>query len=64
VPDAAGTDNRRIDVFSADGEYLGTLPAGFPLPDAWRGPDEFLRVELDAYDLPYVVVYRIERGSG
>lgn len=57
-----GRDNPTIDVFAADGEYLGTLPEGTPFPAAFRGPDEIVTVERDELDLPYVVVYRIERG--
>lgn len=55
-------DEPTIDVFGPDGEYLGTLPEGTPFPAAFRGPDEIVTIERDELDLPYVVVYRIERG--
>ena len=53
----------RLDVFTDDGEYAGTLPADFPFPLVWRGPDELVQVEHDDEGLPYVVVYRIRRST-
>lgn len=53
----------RVDVFTAGGEYAGTLPADFPLPLVWRGPDEYLQVEHDDDGLPRVIVYRIRRST-
>jgi hypothetical protein len=53
----------RVDVFTDDGEYAGTLPADFPFPLVWRGPDELVQVEHDDDGLPYVVVYRIRRST-
>lgn len=53
-----------IDVFAADGEYLGTLPEGTPWPAAFRSADEALVVERDEMDVPTVVVYRITREEG
>ena len=41
----------------------GTLPADFPFPLVWRGPDELVQVEHDDEGLPYVVVYRIRRST-
>lgn len=56
-------DGRRIvwDVFGPDGRFTGTWrpPAGFRLHAA-RG-DRLYGVELDEDDLPYLVVYAIER---
>lgn len=48
-----------IDVFAADGEYLGTLPEGTPFPAAFRSADEALVVERDELDVPSLVVYRM-----
>ena len=52
----------RIDVFTEDGAYAGTLPPDFPFPLVWRGEDEFADVERDDDGLPWVIVYRITRG--
>lgn len=54
-----------IDVFHADGEYLGTLPPGTPFPAAFSPNGGIVTVEMDELDVPRVVVYRIfekERG--
>lgn len=51
-----------IDVFR-EGRYLGTLPPGFPFPAAFPTEDRLLAVELDEFDVPYLVSYRLERGS-
>lgn len=52
-----------IDVFS-NGEYLGTLRSGFPLPAAFPSTDRILAVERDEFDVPFLVSYRLERGAG
>jgi hypothetical protein len=52
-----------VDVFSMDGVYLGTLPAGAPFPAAFRGNDEIVNVEQDSLDLPHIIVYRIGRSE-
>ncbi len=51
-----------IDVFK-EGQYLGTLPPGFPFPAAFPTESRILAVELDEFDVPYLVSYRVERGS-
>jgi hypothetical protein len=51
----------RIDVLGPDGSYTGTLPAGTPMPAAFRGPDEIITVEQDSLDLRHINVYRIVR---
>jgi hypothetical protein len=60
--DPADLPTRRIDVFHPDGAYAGTLPAAFPLPDVFHGPDTFLRLERDSLNVQSVVLYRIVRG--
>lgn len=55
-----GTE-RGTDVFSADGEYLGTLPADAPFPAAFRGEDEILTLEKDEFDRTLVVLWRVLR---
>jgi hypothetical protein len=52
-----------IDVFAADGEYIGSLPDGTMLPATFRTGDEMVTVELDSLDLRYINVYRLERSS-
>ncbi len=56
-----GDSAATIDVFGSDGEYLGTLPDGTPFPAAFRSAEELVTVEMDEFDLPSVVVYRIGR---
>ena len=51
-------DSGPIDVFDADGEYAGTLPAG-EMPAAF-GPDGLVAyVERDEFDVPTIVVRRL-----
>ena len=52
-----------VDVFGADGAYLGTLPAGSPFPAAFLPDGGMLSVEEDELEVQRVVVYRIDRGS-
>lgn len=53
----------RIDLFGEDGEYIGTLPSGFPFPDSWRTEDEIVTIEQDELGVPYVVVHRVEENG-
>jgi hypothetical protein len=50
-----------IDVFTADGVYLGTLPGDTPWPADFRGPDEYVTVETDTLDLRHIVSYHVIR---
>ncbi|MGD2124315.1 MAG: 6-bladed beta-propeller [Gemmatimonadota bacterium] len=50
-----------IDILTGEGEYVGTLPPGFPFPDAFLGTDRILRVEKDALDVASVQGYRVVR---
>jgi hypothetical protein len=58
----ARAEERRIDVFDPDGVYLGTLPPDAPFPAAFTREGHPVVVERDDFDLPYLVVYRVERG--
>jgi hypothetical protein len=49
----------RIDVFAADGAYLGTLPEAAPFPAAFLPDGGLVAVETDELDVPRVVVYRV-----
>ena len=52
---------RQIDVFNADREYLGTLPAGAPGMPAAFGPDGLVvHLERDELDVPTLVVSRLD----
>ncbi|HEX5829739.1 MAG TPA: 6-bladed beta-propeller [Gemmatimonadaceae bacterium] len=52
-----------VDVFSAEGDYLGTLPAGAPMPAAFLPNGDVVAVEQDEEtDIRQVVVYRVERA--
>lgn len=50
-----------VDVFGADGAYLGTLPAGSPFPAAFLPDGGILSVEEDELEVQRVVVYRVHR---
>lgn len=53
-----------VDAFGPDGAYLGTLPAGTPVPIAFL-PDGRLVAEVtDELDVDRLVIYRIERTPG
>ena len=53
-------DEGPIDVFNADREYLGTLPAGDPPMPAAFGPDGLVvHLERDEFDVPTLVVSRL-----
>lgn len=58
---SSGEEDRPTDLLSLDGEYLGTLPAGFPFPEAFLGDDRILVAEEGDLGLRSVVVYRIVR---
>ncbi len=60
-----GAGDDPIDLITADGRYLGTLPPGSTvLPEAF-GPDGLVAfVETDDLDVPYVVVKRFRWPEG
>jgi hypothetical protein len=59
---APGERKPPVDVFGADGAYLGTLPAGSPFPAAFLPDGSVLSVEEDELEVQRVVVYRVNRG--
>jgi len=52
-----------IDVLSPQGEYLGTLPAGTPLPGAFLPGRRVAAVAKDSLGVERVTEYRIERSA-
>jgi hypothetical protein len=56
----SGTQQERqvIDLFTPDGEYLGTLDGTFRFPSAFTPAGDPITVERDELDLEYVVVWR------
>lgn len=48
-----------VDVFDADGTYLGTLPPDAPYPVAFASATRFAAVYTDEFDVPRVAVYRV-----
>ena len=57
-------DEGPIDVFSADREYLGTLPSGEPAMPIAFGPDGLVvHLERDELDVPTLVVSRVAVGG-
>jgi hypothetical protein len=56
-------DPAPIDVFAADGEYLGTLPAEVPFPESFFPDGRIIAVETDDLDLTHVVLYRLVRDA-
>lgn len=62
VERGVGPSNRRFDVFSAEGVYLGTLPAGTPKPVAFPAPTLYVGLERDVVGRVVLTAYRIERG--
>lgn len=52
-----------IDVFTIDGDYVGTLPAGSPFPIAFIGTDRIGAVETDELDVSRLVIFRVRDGG-
>jgi hypothetical protein len=61
-----GRDGRSaLDVISAEGRYLGTLPAGTPVPVAFTAGGDVVVLERNDVDVQRLVVYRVLRdGTG
>lgn len=57
-----GDLSERVDVFSPEGEYLGTLPPGTPAPLLALPGDRVAWVEEDALEIERLVVARIVSG--
>ncbi len=58
---AVADERRVIDVFSADGVYLGTLPLGFPFPSVFTSDSTFLSIDKDDLDVPILISYALGR---
>lgn len=56
-----GDEPRPIDVWTADGDLLGTLGPDAPLPAAFISDDRIVAVEQDELDVPSIVAYEIIR---
>lgn len=54
-------EGRAIDVLGEGGEYLGTLPPGFPFPDAFLSDGRIIRKEQDELGLTSFAVYEVVR---
>lgn len=54
-------EGRAVDVLDADGGYVGTLPPGFPFPDAFLSDGRIVATEEDDMGLTSVSVYRVAR---
>jgi hypothetical protein len=50
---------QQVDVFDADGVYLGTLPPESPFPVAFLPDGRFLALRRDEMDLDRIVIYRV-----
>ncbi|HEX7050163.1 MAG TPA: hypothetical protein VF188_08190 [Longimicrobiales bacterium] len=53
-----------VDVFGADGAYLGTLPVGAPFPALFLPGGRVAAIVTDDLDVDRLVVYRVEREAG
>lgn len=59
------TDPPVIDVFDRTGEYLGTLPAGSPLPIAFTPSGGIAAIDKDeASDVERLAIYTVGRDGG
>lgn len=50
-----------VDIFGADGEYLGSLADGQPFPDRFFPDGRMIAIERDDFDVDRIVVY--EQGT-
>jgi hypothetical protein len=51
------------DVFTLEGDYVGTLPAGSPFPIVFIGDDRIGSVETDDLDVSRLVIHRVQAGA-
>ena len=56
---AAQGNGTRIDVFDPTGEFIGTLPTGFPMPAIWLSDNRFATTRVSALEVPTVHVFEI-----
>jgi len=54
-----GVEDGPIDVLGVDGAYVGTLPAGTEVPEAFARDGRAAYIERDEWDIPRVVVRRL-----
>jgi hypothetical protein len=54
---------RIIDLFDAEGVYLGTLPSDSPFPAAFTPDGDILAIDKDEMDIDHLVIYRIQRDE-
>lgn len=52
-----------IDVFDRSGDYLGTLPAGSPMPAAFQANGDLVAIVTDELEVQRVVTYRVARAE-
>jgi hypothetical protein len=52
-----------IDVFTLEGDYLGTLPAGSPFPIVFNGDDRIGSVETDDLDVSRLTIQRVHTSA-
>ncbi len=66
-PDSTWWVRRRegagVDVYAADGEYLGTLPGSAPYPLIWLPGHRIAAVVTDELDVQRLVIYRVGMTS-
>lgn len=60
---SGGGEPGPIDVFRADGEYLGTLPPGAPMPIGFAPDGRALTVETDEMDVERLVIGRYQETT-
>lgn len=59
-----GSEERGIDVFDPDGEYIGTLQGDAPFQVTFLPSGDLLTIEADSFDIQRVVTYGVSFGGG
>jgi hypothetical protein len=54
-------DSGSIDVFDAQGAYLGTLPPDFPFPIQFTPAGDLVTVKRDEMDVEWLEILRVRR---
>lgn len=52
-----GSEERAIDIFAPDGEYIGTAPSDSPFPAGFLPDGRLLTIEKDSFDVERVILY-------
>ncbi len=55
-----GTQERSVDVFDNDGQYLGTMTPSPPFPVAFLPGERFIAIEKDSLDVQTLAVYGVQ----